>query len=119
MALDKKGIFAEAKPATEEIPFGKGTVVVSELGFNETNVLRESPLIKDAKGEFDGWKFIGLLVIYAVRDANGARVFADTDLDAVMNIPRTSYLKLAEAAKKLNGMGDDAVKNSETTTPAV
>lgn len=119
MVLDKKGIFAEAKAATEEVPFGKGAVIVSELGFNEINALRESPLIKDEKGEFDGFKFIGLLVCYSVRDAKGMRVFEDTDLDAVMAFPRTQYLKLAEAAKKLNGMGEDEVKNSETVTAAV
>ena len=118
MVLDKKGIFAQAVKQTEEVPFGKGKVGVVELGFNEVNALRESPLIKDGKGEFDGYKFIGLLVIFSIRDAKGNRVFEDTDLNDVMNLPRSSYLVLAEAAKKVNGMADDAVKNSETATPA-
>lgn len=116
MVLDKKGIFAEAVKTSEEVPFGKGKVLVTELGFNEVNTIRESPLIKNEKDEFDGFKFIGLLVVYSVRDAKGNRVFDDSDLEAVMAFPRSQYLKLADTAKKLNGMADDEPKNSEGAT---
>lgn len=113
MVLDKKGILAEVKGQSEEVAFGKGKILVSELSFNEVNAVRESPLIKGTDGEVDGFRFVGLLVCSCIRDAKGNRVFDDNDIDTVMGLPRSQYVKIAEVAKRLNGMEDDAVKNSE------
>jgi len=113
MVLDKKGILAAAQCNSEEVPFGKGKVLCTELSFSEVNEVRESKLIRNEKDEVDGFKFVGLLVTRCIRDAKGNRIFEDTDIDSVMAFPRSKYLPLAIAAQRLNGMSDDQVKNSE------
>lgn len=114
MVLDKKGILAEAKGQSEEIPFGNGKVLICELSFSEMNAVRDSNLIKKpGSDEVDGFRFVGLVTTASIRNGAGERIFSDADLDTVMAFPPSKYLKLAEASKRLNGMGDDQLKNSE------
>lgn len=118
MVLDRKAFLKAVQKKSENVAIGDNSVTCSELSFSEINAVRESELIKDTTGEFDGYKFIALLMAYSIRDGKGERLFLDTEIDIIMGLPRAEYLKLAESVKKLNGMAEDEIKNSETVTVA-
>lgn len=58
-------------------------------------------------------RFSAKLVLLGCCDANGERIFADGDYDAVLAMPHGTLLHLSRGIQKHNGMGD-AAKNSST-----
>ena len=58
-------------------------------------------------------RFSAKLVLMGCCDANGERVFAESDYDAVLAMPHGTLLHLSRGVQQHNGMGDTA-KNSST-----
>lgn len=118
MALitDKKAFFEMAKLKTETVKFGDGNeVIVSELGaLDFVDIWNNPDFEADNKEGVDLQKLIPALIVMAVVDEAGARVFSDEDIYELARINRHVYLKIAGVARDLNGLGV-AVKNSEAS----
>jgi hypothetical protein len=124
--LTKDEIFAECELTSELVPLGKGEVRVSTISGPDYIKLWSDPKNQKETGEFvlkDGVKepvttvdtsrFNAALLTYAVTDLEGNRVFTDADLDKVSRFSSGPFLKIAEVARRLNGLNGDEVKNSE------
>lgn len=113
MVLDKKSLLGIMKIKTQSVKFGKDTVTLTELSHTAYQKVFESPFAKNEAGEFDGEKFVAVLVTHCIIDKNGERILSDEDSTTLRQGAAGRYLKLAKIAKELNGMGDDEEKNSE------
>lgn len=58
-------------------------------------------------------RFSAKLVLMGCCDANGERVFAESDYDAILAMPHGTLIHLIKGIQQHNGMGD-AAKNSST-----
>lgn len=111
MVLDKNSILEELKLKTIEVPFGKGHVIVSELGAVDYVEANGSPLIKGVDGNIDFQLFKGLIVSRSIVDTEGNRVFADEDCRTLANGSKTSFKVLFEAIERINLISDEEAKN--------
>lgn len=61
-------------------------------------------------------------LVLVIRDADGARVFADSEVTAVGNLPASVLERLFDIGRKLSGMSEEDVaelgKGSESDLPA-
>ena len=113
MALDKAGLLGLMAVKTKKVKLGKDTLTLTELSHTAYQKVFESPFAKNEAGEFDGEKFVAVLVVHCIVDAKGERLLSDEDSVALREGAAGRYLKLAAVAKQINGMGDDEEKNSE------
>jgi len=68
----------------------------------------------DKKGEVDRARFIGYLVVACCTDpATGEKVFGFDDIDWLMEKSTGPIEKLADAARKVSGLGEMAVVDAE------
>ena len=65
------------------------------------------------KTEVDMARFTPALISYTVTDEAGNRIFSDDDIDILSRSAQGPFLKLAEVARRLNGLSGEEVKNSE------
>ena len=111
MVLDKASLLGIMKIKTQVVKFGKDAVTLTELSHAAYQKVFESTFAKDEKGEFDGEKFVAVLVTHCIVDKDGNRLLSDEDSVTLRNGAAGRYLKLATVAKQINGMGDDEEKN--------
>ena len=124
--LTKEEIFTECELTSELVPLGKGEVKVSTISGPDYIKLWSDPANQKETGEFvlkdgvreavkviDMSRFNAALLTYAVTDLEGNRVFSDEDIDKVMRFSSGPFLKIAEVARKLNGLSGAEVKNSD------
>jgi hypothetical protein len=116
------------KLKTEVVEIEGGEVIVSEIGAADYIKLWSDPknqkdtgekVLKDGKEEpvlvIDMSKFTPALIAYSVVDEAGNRLFSDADVDAVARSAQGIFLKIAEAARRINGLSGEEQKNSVET----
>lgn len=126
MSMTREELLNELKLKSEVVEIGKGKVIVSEIGASDYISLWSDPknqkatgemVLKDGKSEpvmvVDMARFTPALIVYAVTDAAGNRIFTDEDIDLIARGSQGPFLKIADVARRLNGMVGDEVKNSE------
>ena len=114
MGLTRKEILKALALKTETVPFAGGKVTMSELSAPEYMEVWNDPEIR-VDGKVDNFRFPVALVIRSVRDDKGEHIFTPEDLPLLLNSSRDQILELIEVAKRLNGLGEMIVKNSEET----
>ena len=62
-------------------------------------------------------RFQAALICYGAVDENGNRIFDDSDIETIKRGAQGPFLKLAEAARKLNGLTGEEEKNSDDNQP--
>jgi hypothetical protein len=112
----KDAFFAAAQPAREEVEIRDGKkILVTELGADEFLGLWWSPQFAgEQEGTVNLAKFIPALVARCVIDKNGSRILDDSDIEQLGKTSRDIYGRLAEVARRLNGLGVKE-KNSEAS----
>jgi len=126
MALDRTALLKAMQLKTETVEIEGGEVIVSEIGAADYIKLWSDPknqkatgekVIKDGKEEdvmvIDMSKFTPALIAYSVVDEAGERLFTDEDVAVLGRSSQGIFLKLAEKARKMNGLSGNESKNSE------
>lgn len=94
-----------------EVPELGGTVIVSELSATERDAFEASCIKrKGKKTEPDLVNLRAKLLAQALRDATGARLFADTDVPAIGQWPASAANPLFEVAMRLSGLNEGDVE---------
>jgi hypothetical protein len=112
MVLDKTGVLEELKLISEEVPLGKGSVIVSEISAVEWDELISSDEFR-VDGKISEKKLQPALVARAVLNPDGSRMFTDDEAATVAHSAKKPFRAILKTVMKLNGLGDEAVKNSE------
>lgn len=118
MALDRSSLLAEMRLKTEVVKMEAGDVIMSELSGPDYMKLYTDPLNKktvDGVEVMEMGRFQAALIVYGAVDDAGNRIFKDEDIDVVGRGSQTTFFRLAEAARKLNGMSGEELKNSNET----
>ena len=114
MLLDKTAILTEGKLKTEDVPLGAGHVRVSELsGVDYISIYNDDRF--KTNDEVDMIKFTPALLMCCIVDEQGEKLFSDDDLPALSKLASGPFFKIAQVAKKLNGLSGEEVKNSEAS----
>lgn len=113
MSLNRDMLLNTMKLKTEEVELGAGTVIVSEIGAADYIKLWTDPKTQK-DGTVDMARFTPALIAYAVVDETGNRIFTDADVDILARSSQGPFLKIAEVARKLNGLSGEETKNSES-----
>ncbi len=119
-SLTRDAILAQKtlRQETVDVPEWGGTVIVQELTGKERDAFEASCVQKKGTRSFE-MTFANIrarLIVRAVRAADGARLFADTDVDALGELSAQALNRLFAVAQRLSGMTEadveDLVKNS-------
>jgi hypothetical protein len=100
------------KQETVDVPEWGGTVIVQELTGAERDAFEASCVQKRGKRSYDT-NFANLrakLVVQTVHSADGPRLFADSDVDAVGQLSAAALNRLFEVAQRLSGMTNEDVE---------
>ena len=107
--MDKKAIFKKGAPKREQVKVPGFTKPFWVRGLSARQRIAmfgdlfEGGTIKDDKF------FAGELIARCVVDADGVRVFEDSDVEQLGNMSEDFINPLFEKAQELNGLGVDAV----------
>lgn len=112
MVLDKAGLLEELKLNTEEVPLGKGTVIVSEISAVDWDELISSDEYR-VDGKVVEKKIQPALIARAVLNEDGTRMFSDDEAGQLALSAKKPFRALVQAVMRLNGLGGEIVKNSE------
>jgi hypothetical protein len=119
--LTKEELFQEGALLTETVALKNGDVIVSQIGAVDYITLWSDPKNqkKDESGKdvIDMARFTPALIAYSVVDEAGNRLFTEADIERLAKFAQEPFLKLAEAARRLNGLTGDEVKNSDDNQP--
>ncbi len=112
--LDKNAILSaqDIKTETVAVPEWNGSVGVRTL--SATDLLSFWDSCRDAAGELVRDRVQPALLARTLVGDDGARIFNDEDIGALMAKSAGAVAKLFEAAQRLNGLGgaaEDATKN--------
>lgn len=115
--LNREELFEEGALKTEVVTLKKGDVIVSQIGAADYITLWSDPKNqkKDETGKdiIDMARFTPALLAYSVVDASGNRLFTEADVDRLAKFAQEPFLKLADVARRLNGLSGEEVKNSD------
>lgn len=112
MVLDKAGFLAATQVKTEDVEIAGGIVRVSALGGTAFLEIYTNPKYK-TNDEIDMVKFTPALLACTILLEDGSRMFTDDEAEEVGRRDKDAFLKLANAAKRLNGLTGEEIKNSE------
>ena len=108
--LTREAILATTalKTETVDVPEWGGSVIVSELTGKEKDAWELSMIRRKGKRDFDMdlANARAKLVVRALRTADGQRLFADTDVEALGNLGAGPLSRLYEVAQRLSGLTD-------------
>ncbi len=110
--MNKAELLTAMRLKTEAVELESGTVNVSEIGAADYIKLWTDP-DNQTDGKVDVAKFTPALVAFSVVDGKGKRIFSDDEIPTIARSSQAIFMKLAEAARRVNGLAGDAVKNSE------
>jgi len=111
MPLNKAEILNEMRLKTELVEISKGKeVIVSEIGAADYIKLWTSTS-GDKDGHVDMAEFSPKLVAFCVVDEKGERIFSEDDIPALIRSSNKVFEKLAEVARRLNGISGEEAKN--------
>ena len=112
MALSKEGFLNAVKQkfATEEVPVGNDTVIVSELDATDyIKIFTEH----SENGKVNMKTFTPTLIAYSLVDEAGNRLFDNIEELSNARVPQSIFTLIGEVAKKLNGMTGEEKNASE------
>ena len=113
MALNREELLGELKLKTEVVTLDDGSeVIVSEIGATDYINLWTSEAYS-TEDKVDMAKFTPALIAYSVVDDQGRRLFSDEDILSLGRSANGPFFKIAQVAKKLNGLSGEPAKNSE------
>lgn len=118
MVLDRNGLLNNSRLKSELVKLDEGEVVITELSGPDYMKLYTDPAnrkLVDGVETMEMGRFQAALIVYGAVDEKNERIFKDEDIEAVMRMSNTVFFKLAEAARKVNGMTGDESKNSSET----
>jgi hypothetical protein len=104
MSLNKKMLFAAMALKTKTVKLPEGEVILQELCSTDYLETYEHPAVKAQDGSFDLPKFTALLITRCMVDEKGKRILVDEDVEQLRKGSTAIYLKLADAARELNGL---------------
>lgn len=110
--LSKAELLGTIKLKSETVSIGGGEVIVSEVGAEDYLKIWTDPA-NQTNGEVDLIKVTPVLVAYSIVDADGNRMFTDDEIELFRRSSFEQFQKLAQVAKKLNGLTGEETKNSE------
>lgn len=127
MVLTRDEIFEVGKCKTETVQIGKGEAIISEIAGGDYLTLYSDPknqrptgtkILIDGKEEdeleVNQGRFQAALIVFGTVDEKGNRIFADDDVDKVERLASGPFLKLAQAAQRVNSSNvNEEIKNSE------
>lgn len=116
MSTGKAALLAALVLKQETIEVNGATFIISEIGATDYIRLWTDKNNQDASGEIDMAKFTPALIACAVVDESGQRVFDNNDIPALERAAYGPLLKIAEVAKRLNGLTGEETKNSDAET---
>jgi len=111
MILDRDSLLQAMELKKENVTIGDGEVIVSEIGASDMIDLYTRKDLHDENGDMIISKFTPALVVMAVVGENGERLFSDADIPLLEKAPASQLGKLADVARKLNGLKGDETKN--------
>src|ERR1035437_2707765 len=115
--LTRDQMFEEGALKTEVVELKNGTAIVSQIGAGDYITLWSDPKNqkKDEEGKdvIDMARFTPALIAYSVVDEAGNRLFTEADIDRLAKFAQEPFLKLAEVARRLNGLTGEEAKNSD------
>lgn len=100
----KEAILNAMKLKSENATISGGEVIIKEVTAEEYQTLFSSETVKDLAGEFDGNVFASILATRCIVDADGNRIFEDTDAPSLRNGSSAEYTKIILTVKKVNGI---------------
>lgn len=129
--LSRDEFLEEGKLNTEEVTLKSGKkITVSEISGSDYIKMWSDPknqketgkkLLKDGvetdEMVVDMSRLTPVLLTYSVVNPDGSRMFNDEDVELLARLASGPFLKVAEVARKLNGMSGEEAKNSETIQP--
>ena len=118
-ALTKEELMGELKLKSETVEIGSGVVTVSEISATDYITLWTECSVETGETDDKGnaittinmSKFVPRLVAFSVTDEAGNRMFNDEEVAVFERAAQGPFSKIAEVAKRLNGMGGE--KNVE------
>jgi len=111
--LDRSVLLESAKSfklGELELPELGGKIFLRVISSRERDAIEQE--ISNAKGTANLQNIRAKMVIRAVSDADGKRVFSDADADLVGDMPAPLVGKIFDAACKHNGMTGEAVEDA-------
>lgn len=111
MSLNRQAFLAAAKLNVKKVcvqPYGD--LFIKEMTGSERDFFEAS--LMDASGKTQTKGMRARLVMLSVCDAEGNRIFADDDLDAINAAPARALGELADAIITLNGLKPDDVEGN-------
>jgi len=108
--MTKEDILAvkDLRVESVEVPEWGGSVYVRAMSGTERDRFEEV-------WRNGGLSFRCAVVCFTVCDQYGKRLFAETDMAAIGEKSSVAMDRILTAAVKMNGIGEDSVKNSEAT----
>lgn len=109
-------MFEEGALKTERVPLKNGDAIVSQIGGADYIKLWRDPknqMQEDGKDVIDMARFTPALISYAVVDEAGNRLFTEEDIEKLSRFNSDVFLKLADPARRLNGLSGEEEKNSD------
>ena len=114
--LTRDQMFEEGALKTERVPLKNGDAIVSQIGGADYIKLWRDPknqMQEDGKDVIDMARFTPALISYAVVDEAGNRLFTEEDIEKLSRFNSDVFLKLADPARRLNGLSGEEEKNSD------
>lgn len=123
--LSKASLLETMKLKTEVIELSETeSIIVSEIGAGDYIKLWSECTEETGEKDKDGKavtkinmeRFTPALLAYSIINEDGSRMFSDEEIPVLARCAQGPFLKIAEAAKKLNGLNGDEGKPSEPIT---
>ena len=115
--LTRDQMFEEGALKTEVVTLKNGDAIVSQIGGADYIALWSDPKNqkKDENGKdvIDMARFTPALISYSVVDEAGNRLFTEADIEKLARFNSDVFLKLADPARRLNGLSGEEEKNSD------
>ena len=122
MGLNRDEILGKSRGRVEEIkvPEWGGTVFVKEITASERDAFEASSI--DKKGSAKMVNIRARLAVLTLSDSTGVRMFADSDVAALGELPASAMDRIFEASMRINRLTksdvDELEKNSENQAEA-
>jgi hypothetical protein len=111
MTLDRDALLKTMELKKETIEIEGGEAIISEIGASDLIDLYTRKELHDDDGNIIMAKFTPALVAMSVVDESGERLFLDADIPLLEKSAASQFSKLAQVARRLNGLVGDETKN--------
>ncbi len=111
--LTREEILEKTSLKTESVTIEEwgGDIIVSEMSAGARDAWEQSIREKDASGNIVSPR--AKLILFTVVDEMGARLFKDSDVEAIGRLSSASLEKACVVAMRLNGLGTDEINKAK------